>query len=791
MHEAFNISNILQLTVQIECIAAHDNFIQVHDINGINFPVVQQIENSKGASLFALNIQHHKTMSGENVAVVRMCVAVKRRLYLYYWKKPEFVLFANSDVTLKDIPKTLVWGEQTVCVGYKGEYCLHKVLQSKDDGQQDLFTTGSRSSEPCLTKITDTSFALGRENQTVVVNDKGSAEKSKVLKWSDTPTGLVWDNPYLLGILSDSIEIQHLDPGGLIQTLPNLPKVRFIVRARQGLLIAASVSSVWYINAIEVATQRKVLLDSKQFELAIQLTHTSNETEDEKKEIIHHIHTLLAYDLFKKKDFFASMKEFLILKTDPYDVIRLFPDLLPQSTPATNQESHENLTDTEKENGIQALIDYLTEIRRNTQTDVQGSVNASGNLNERSACTKSTQQLLQIIDTTLLKCYLQTNDALIAPLLRLNYCHLGETERILKKHEKHNELIILYQVKGHPRKALELLQSEGTIDRNVSYLQKLGSDHIGLILEFADWVLKKAPEEGLKIFTEELPEVEQLPRPRVLDYLIRSHPSLVIPYAEHVVHTWNDTNPLFHNTLVHFYKEKALSGDTSAVHAHKKLFDFLQKSPHYTPDTVLMSFPTNNLLEERAIILGKLGRHEQALIIYMRVLGDVAKAIEYCESVYDPMQPTSKDVYMYLLQVILDPNKATLLLPDVNFSPKTSEPDVEMALEFLEKYAPRINPFKALTVLPSNIPVSRINKFLQISLHEKVKERRRVQLLKGLLYAENLQCQEIRLQLLNKNFVISDLNLCPVCKKRFGNQSALVRYPNGDVVHYSCQDKKL
>lgn len=34
-----------------------DNFIQVHDINGINFPVVQQIENSKGASLFAVNTQ--------------------------------------------------------------------------------------------------------------------------------------------------------------------------------------------------------------------------------------------------------------------------------------------------------------------------------------------------------------------------------------------------------------------------------------------------------------------------------------------------------------------------------------------------------------------------------------------------------------------------------------------------------------------------------------------------------------------------------------------------------------
>lgn len=125
---------------------------------------------------------------------------------------------------------------------------------------------------------------------------------------------------------------------------------------------------------------------------------------------------------------------------------------------------------------------------------------------------------------------------------------------------------------------------------------------------------------------------------------------------------------------------------------------------------------------------------------------------------------------MHLLQVILDPNKATLVLPDVSFSPKTSEPNVEMALEFLEKYASCINPFKALSVLPPSIPVSRIDKFLQISLHERVKERRQMQLLKGLLYAENLQCQEIRLQLLNKHFLINDLNLCPVCKKRFGNQ---------------------
>ncbi|XP_022914524.1 vam6/Vps39-like protein [Onthophagus taurus] len=847
MHEAYNITNILQLTVQVECLTAYDeslflgtrqghlymysvtlkddkpevslmrlnksfskkaiqqieivphhdlliclsdNIIQVHNTKEVSFPVVQQIESSKGASFFALHTQVQTSLTGETVSLVRMCIAIKRKLHLFYLKKNNFTAFENSTVNLKDLPKTIIWCGETICVGYKNEYCLY-TLNSKDK-PQDLFTTGSRSTEPCLVKITENTFAVGRENQTVVVNDHGSAATSKVLKWSDTPTGLIWDKPYLLGTLPDAIHVQNLEPGGMTQILGNLPKVRLITRAKQGLLIAASISNVWCIYAVDVAAQRKVLLDDKQFQLAIQLTHTSNESEEEKKEIINHIHTLLAYDLFRKKEFFNSMKEFLALKSDPYEVIRLYPDLLPQSSSTERTETYEKLTDVDHEKAIQALIDYLIAIRPNTQANVQANVNASGNLNEKPVTTKSTQQLLQIIDTTLLKCYLQTNDALIAPLLRLNYCHLAETEKTLKKHGKHNELIILYQTKGQHRKALELLQSDGTIDRTINYLQKLGPELMGLIFEFADWVLKKSPEEGLKIFIEEATEVEKLPRPRVLDHLMRSHTSLVIPYAEHVVHNWNDTNPLFHNTLVHFYKEKAISNDTSSIHARKKLHDFLQTSPYYTAETVLASFPTDELLDERAILLGKLGRHEQALLIYIRILGNIEKAKEYCEQVYNPDNPSNKDVYLHLLQILLNPQQKTSLpIPNANLSPLTAEPNMDLALDYLERYASKIDPFKALQFLPKNVPMSRINKFVQVALHRKTKERRWVQLLKGLLYSENLQCQEIRLQLLNRSFLINDLNLCSVCKKRFGNQSALVHYPNGNIVHYSCQDKNI
>lgn len=63
-----------------------------------------------------------------------------------------------------------------------------------------------------------------------------------------------------------------MEPGGVVQTLGDMNKVRLIVWCRQGLLYAASVSQVWGLVGVDVAKQRKVLLDDKQFQLALKLT---------------------------------------------------------------------------------------------------------------------------------------------------------------------------------------------------------------------------------------------------------------------------------------------------------------------------------------------------------------------------------------------------------------------------------------------------------------------------------------------------------------------------------------
>lgn len=145
----------------------------------------------------------------------------------------------------------------------------------------------------------------------------------------------------------------------------------------------------------------------------------------------------------------------------------------------------------------------------------------------------------------------------------MNHCHLEESEKTLQQYEKYGELIILYQTKGHHRKALQLLQAQAEVpgsnlfgyERTIQYLQHLGNDHRQLIFEFASYVIEKNPEDGLRIFTEDVGEVEHLHRAEVLDYLLKNHKSLVTPYLEHIIFVRNETKALFHNILIQQYRE--------------------------------------------------------------------------------------------------------------------------------------------------------------------------------------------------------------------------------------------
>lgn len=411
---------------------------------------------------------------------------------------------------------------------------------------------------------------------------------------------------------------------------------------------------------------------------------------------------------------------------------------------------------------------------------------------------------------------------MIAPLLRLkdNNCHIEECERVLAKAKKVNELVLLYQSKGTHKKALDLLlrqadQPSSSLagpKKSVDYLQRMGADHINLILDYSKWVLKKHPDEGIKIFTVDTPEVEGLPRDRVIAHLEVIAPQLVVQYLEHIIFDWKESQPEFHNKLINHYKDQILpllreylislpEGEPKKKAGKEigtlgdlrtRLLFFLESSSSYQPYKLLRFFPQDSLFEERALLLGRAGRHDEAIAIYIYVLKDIKMAEQYCRRQYEKNKDENRNVYLSLVKMYLKPQDLPSLgLSHSAFSDCDMEPKVEEALAVLNEHNQKIDVIQALELVPACTEVKEIRAFLMSVLQEKMQHQRKNLVLKSLLYAEHLQVHEQRVFYQSKKCVITEERACRVCHKRIGT-SAFAMYPNGVIVHYyCCKDRRV
>ncbi|XP_047989752.1 vam6/Vps39-like protein [Leguminivora glycinivorella] len=510
----------------------------------------------------------------------------------------------------------------------------------------------------------------------------------------------------------------------------------------------------------------------------ISLMQTLNDcSEEDRPQKVHSIKILTAQEFFDTKKYAQAINIFKQLNIEPTDVIKLIPEL-DNKPGKCGKIKGEDLR-----NAVRALVEYLKWKKKSV-----GEANGQDG-----------QSVLELIDTTLLKCYVQLNDTkALIDLLRENNYQLEEAENILTLHERFSELVILYQTHGHHWKALQLLKEQAKHSdlsqmrhrMTIHYLQKMGTENLDIIFEFSDSILKEQPEEALKIFTEDKIEVKNLPRENILNFIKNNHKSLVVPYLEHIIHTWNENSALFHNELIIQYTERIMDKDADSQdlsHTKSKLLSFLQTSTHYTPESVIAHFPTDSLFEERAAILEKLGRHEQALAIYIHILGDINCAIQYCEKTHNIHDEDTRDIYIVLLQFLVNPQQGPVgAMAKLPRHPRTEKPDLEAVFSILEKHADKICPVKALSVLPDSLPLSRLNYYLQYAMDNQLAIKRSTQVLKGLLYAEQLQIEDLKEYYESKSILVSEFNVCRVCKKKFRNQNALMLYPNGTVVHYSC-----
>ncbi|KAH9945272.1 uncharacterized protein BXZ73DRAFT_86791 [Epithele typhae] len=391
----------------------------------------------------------------------------------------------------------------------------------------------------------------------------------------------------------------------------------------------------------------------------------------------------------------------------------------------------------------------------------------------------------QIVDTALFKSYLLVRPGLLGPLCRVGWCEVSEVEELLREREKYQEMIYLYGGRKMHNKALELLKqlSEKETDMRdklmptVNYLQRLGPEHLEQIFGHSRWVFEQDRDTAFEIFTSE--EVE-LPKERVADFLQSLDMSICARFIEFLIAERAETSQEFHDRLAELYlcmtmNDRRRGGDAWKG-SYEKLLHFISDTSIYSLDRLFGLLPSEDLFEAKAILLGRLGRHDAALEVYVYKLQDFPKAEDYCKRIYQPHSPTAS-VFLTLLRIYLLPGPAA--------PPGGAATLLPPALALISRHSPRLDPVATLELLPPLVTARDVEAFLLEALHAPRFDTRVV---RHLQKAREEQVARKLMVLQSKRVRITESRICPQCHKRIGNSVIAVHSPHGEVTHYQCRE---
>ncbi|CAM9544144.1 unnamed protein product [Discosporangium mesarthrocarpum] len=222
---------------------------------------------------------------------------------------------------------------------------------------------------------------------------------------------------------------------------------------------------------------------------------------------------------------------------------------------------------------------------------------------------------------------------------------------------------------------------------------------------------------------------------------------------------------------------------------------FLQMSESYNPARLLAVVPSH-FLEEHALLLSRLGRHEEVLDIYVRQLKNFEVAEAYCARIWEratrqghSMLGTGKlhhggrmlkrssawsgdtNVYVSLLKVYLSQANSRegnaessggnkRLVGETGGEGGGKEVDgLDAAISLLERHFPRLDPLKVLTLLPPDIAVSRLQPFLSSAIVHADSQRRAKQIMHQLCRADYVNVKYELIQLQSRVSRVPELSL--------------------------------
>ncbi|KAL4237859.1 Vam6/Vps39-like protein [Mactra antiquata] len=789
-------------------IGVHDNMLNFYDLE--YYTPITTIHETKNFNQYAVSVRNENDSQGIYGPNLKICVTIGKKLMVFEWNGIAFISII-SDLVLAGSATKLLWCKKFLIVGLKDEYLL---LDPVSGECKDLCKFGNSLKVPLMLGLEDTCVSLQHDNTSMMmkVRDDGKLYDSGCITWTGIPEHIVYDSPYLLAVLSRYVEVRTIDPSVSIQQM----ELRHVINVchGKGVIFIQCKDGLYMLSLRPLVSRIKYMIKSRNYDVAIQLQEQQMDlTMEEIMSKINNIQSQQAVYLFTVMKFRESMKLFSTLQIDPSHVIGMFPDLLPSTLKNSIEypEKIPTLHDPYLTKALSDLVEYLLKKQCEILKETEFRPFTPIMVTKRNNTLKSKEQALSVIDTTLLKCYIKTNIACVTDiLLHPNNCvHYDAAEKALKQADCYLELILLYKQNKNYETALTVMKEQASksksplygIQPTIKLLQELGKDHIKLILEFSEWVLKEDPYEGIKIFTRESPSVKELPRDEIAKFIQSVSPLVLVEYLEHLIYEWKDDTDTLHvmlidklisriteesklQALVHLkdFRTKAGTEDGMLGILRLKLINFLKITSVYDPVYVWSKLHLDSFYEERAIVLGHMGKHEEALGVYVYVLEDLLEADDYCHRMYNE---GITDIYLYLLKVYLNPPPPLALgITDFHRQPKAM---AQHAMLLIESQATRIDMLKAIELLPGDIKVKKSRAVLDLALNVSVSKCYMSKVLRNMQYLNYLQtCKEHQEECCTQKMTISDNIECKICKLKIGPKTVFVRNSEGDLIHYGC-----
>ena len=617
------------------------------------------------------------------------------------------------------------------------------------------------------------------------------------------------------------------------QTIP-LKGVTFCssnVPGGRGSLLLGSQSSIHMLTAVPLLEQITQLGKAGEFEEALRLCDSITDEDHVWRLTKSSLHQRYGWALFARKMWGEAVRQFSLSSKSPRHVLRLFPSVLPEAAraavaslpklPVLKDCRFPERSEASDAPAFRALLPYLEEQRRrikeickdgggrdrmehNRRNSFGALENGDGLIEDAMEEGWGGVDLIQLVDTAILHCYLvlESWDALLAFLRADHHVDSAEAEQVLQMKGHYIELVLLFRGLGRHHEALGMLKSlvirpdtfqvpphETTINgikgtnASIEYLLGLGEDQDGLVLEHSKWIAKFDPEGAFRVLTNRYPGLSP---ETALAHLQENAPALRNRYLEFLL-TREADDRLAHwrdKLAVLLLDEVVAGGESRRV----RLREILSEPLGLSPEWILSQLPDGGLLEERALVLRKMGRHAEALEIYVGDLGSEEMALAYCEDVYTAAAAAAAEaesgveggdsgVYLDLVRTLLRGCEG-------------GGERLRRVLDLLVARCDRIDIAQVLGILPEGAGLGEVLPFLEASFSHNLQSRKKLSILKSLTKQEALQVRGELVSHQKQSVVVTPESVCKVCYKRIQNSVFVLDKEDGRLTHFVCHRRR-